>query len=53
MIAIPDSVINAISIPYFTLLIYLVAAGFAGMLAALLPAFRAGRLNILDAISHE
>ncbi len=53
VIAIPDSVISAISVPYLTLLVYLVVAGFAGMLAALLPAFRAGRLNILDAISQE
>jgi ABC-type antimicrobial peptide transport system permease subunit len=30
-----------------------VIAGLAGILAAILPARRAARLNVLDAISHE
>jgi len=51
--AIPDSVISTVSIPYITLFVYLLVAAVAGILAALLPAFRAGRLDILDAIAQE
>jgi putative ABC transport system permease protein len=42
-----------VSIPYGNLVVYLVIAGLAGILAAILPARRAARLNVLDAISHE
>ena len=53
VIAIPDSFIKTVSIPYGSLVVYVVIAAIAGILAAILPARRAGRLNILDAISHE
>jgi putative ABC transport system permease protein len=33
--------------------LYLVLAGLAGVLAAILPARRAARLNVLRAISYE
>ena len=51
VLAIPDSFIDRLAIPYPTLAIYVVIATAAGLLAAALPARRAARLNILDAIS--
>ena len=52
VIAIPDSIIDRIAIPAPTLAIYVVVATLAGLLAASLPARRAARLNVLDAISQ-
>ena len=52
VVAIPDTFINTVSIPYGNLVVYLVIAGLAGILAAILPRSSA-RLNVLDAISHE
>ena len=52
-LATPDSFITTVDVPYGTLAIYVVAAGLAGLLAAVLPARRAGRMNVLDAIAHE
>ncbi len=50
--AIPETFVDNVSIPYQSLLGYLVVSGIFGMLAAILPARRASRLNVLDAISH-
>ena len=52
-LATPDSFITTVDVPFGTLAIYVVAAGLAGLLAALLPARRAGRMNILEAIAHQ
>ena len=52
-LATPDSFITTVDVPYATLAVYIVVAGLAGLLAAVLPARRAGRMNILDAIAHE
>lgn len=41
------------SLPIGTLIIFLVLANIAGVLAAVLPARRAARLNPLDALHHE
>jgi putative ABC transport system permease protein len=41
------------SIPWLTLVIFLVLAVIAGVLAATFPARRAARLNILDALHYE
>ena len=41
------------SIPMRSLAIYLFVAGIFGILAAILPAYRASRLNVLEAISHQ
>jgi putative ABC transport system permease protein len=41
------------SIPVGSLAIYLFVAGIFGILAAILPAYRASRLNVLEAISHQ
>jgi len=48
-----DQGIDVLDIPWLGLLIFLVVAGVVGVLAALWPAFRAGRLNVLRAISTE
>ena len=52
-LATPDSFITTVDVPFATLAVYIVVAGLAGLLAAVLPARRAGRMNILDAIAHE
>ena len=52
VLAIPDSFIGELSIPVGTLAIYVVIATVAGLIAASLPARRAARLNILDAIAE-
>jgi putative ABC transport system permease protein len=44
---------KAISVPWVSMLVFLVAAGMFGVLAAILPARRAARLNILLAIQSE
>ena len=50
--AIPQEFVNIVSIPYGSLLNYLVISEIFGMVAAILPARRAARLNVRDAISH-
>ena len=51
--AIPADFVNIISIPFGSLTRYLIISGLFGVLASILPAFRASRLNVLDAISHN
>jgi putative ABC transport system permease protein len=41
------------AVPYATLAVFVVVAIAAGMLAAILPARRASRLNILEALRYE
>ncbi|MDJ0768233.1 MAG: FtsX-like permease family protein [Ilumatobacter sp.] len=53
VIAIPESIINQLSIPAVLLVVYVVIATIAGLLAASLPARRAARLNVLEAIAFE
>jgi len=53
VVAIPDTFISLVSVPYGQLVVYVVIAAIAGIVAAILPARRAARLNVLDAISHE
>ncbi len=50
---IPDQFISVLAIPWQTLVTYLVGAGIAGLISALLPARRASRLDVLDAIATE
>jgi putative ABC transport system permease protein len=45
--------LSKLSVPAGQLLVYLVMAFFIGVIAAVLPARRAARLNILDAIASE
>lgn len=53
VIAIPDSFISKIGIPWFQIVIFLVIGAMIGVIAAYFPARRAGKLNVLDAIAHE
>ncbi|NHC47655.1 ABC transporter permease, partial [Motilibacter aurantiacus] len=45
--------ISELSVPYASLLVFLLLAGVVGVLAALWPARRAARLNVLRAITGE
>jgi putative ABC transport system permease protein len=49
--AIPDDIIGTVAIPYESVLFAILVAALAGVIAALLPARRAARLNVLDAIA--
>ncbi|MEM8925240.1 MAG: FtsX-like permease family protein [Actinomycetota bacterium] len=49
--AIPDDIISTVAVPYESTLFAILAAALAGVVAALLPARRAAKLNVLDAIS--
>ncbi len=51
--AIPDDIIDTIAVPYLQLLVFLVISVAFGLIAALFPAFRASRMNVLDAIADE
>jgi len=43
----------AFTIPVGTLVVFVIAAILAGLLAAILPARRAGKLNVLEALQYE
>ena len=43
----------AFTIPIGTLIVFVIAAIFAGIIAAIMPARRAGRLNVLEALQYE
>ena len=49
----PEILVNTISVPIPTLVVYLVFAALTGLAAAVFPAWVAGRMNILEAISTE
>ncbi|MCU1595039.1 MAG: hypothetical protein JWO12_2431 [Frankiales bacterium] len=49
--ALHDQGITVLAIPYGRLAVFVLAAGVTGVLAALLPARRAARLNVLQAVS--
>lgn len=51
--AFPSRFIESPTVPWLTLVVYLVVSALAGMLASLFPARGANRLNVLDAISHQ
>jgi len=51
-VAIPDTFVSTVSIPVFTLVVYVIVAGVAGLVAAFFPARRAGRMDVLDAIAR-
>ncbi|GAB2748714.1 ABC transporter permease [Kitasatospora kifunensis] len=48
-----NSGLNDLSIPVTTIVVVLLASAVVGLLAALLPAFRAGRMNVLAAIATD
>ncbi len=43
----------AFTIPVGTLIVFVIAAILAGIIAAIFPARRAGRLNVLEALQYE
>ncbi|MFD3946212.1 ABC transporter permease [Streptomyces sp. NPDC058579] len=45
--------LGVLEIPWPTILTVFVASAFVGLFAALVPAFRAGRMNVLNAIASE
>ena len=51
--AVADQGITDLGIPWVRLAVFVVIAGVVGVLAAVLPARRAAKLNVLDAISTE
>ena len=51
--ALPESIVSGVSIPVLQLVFFVVIAAIAGLVAAIAPAYRAGRLDILRAISHD
>jgi putative ABC transport system permease protein len=51
--AIADQGVDVLAIPGGRLALFVVLAALAGVLAAVLPARRAARLNVLNAISTE
>ncbi|WP_329166335.1 ABC transporter permease [Streptomyces sp. NBC_01267] len=44
---------GVLEIPWTTILTVFVASAFVGLFAALIPAFRAGRMNVLNAIATD
>lgn len=50
--AIPDSIVSEIDVPVVRIVIYVVLSGVAGLAAAIFPARRASKLDVLDAISY-
>ncbi len=52
VIATPDEVFSSPAIPWVSLGVIVVVAGLVGLVAGVLPARRAGKLNVLDAIAH-
>ncbi|HJL76048.1 MAG TPA: FtsX-like permease family protein, partial [Acidimicrobiales bacterium] len=51
--ALPETFIDVTSVPVMKLSLYLLVAGLFGVVAAIFPARRAARLDILEAISYE
>jgi putative ABC transport system permease protein len=51
--ALPESFITTIDLPYGSLVLVLVVAVILGIVASAFPAWRASRMNVLEAISYE
>lgn len=49
--AFPD--LTALAVPWVSMIVFVIVAALLGVLAAVLPARRAGRLNVLEAIATE
>jgi putative ABC transport system permease protein len=45
--------LGILQIPWTTIVVVFVASAVVGLLAALLPAFRAARMNVLNAIATD
>ncbi len=51
--ALADEGLGAFSVPYTQVAVAFVLAALAGVIAAVWPAYKAGKLNVLDAIGYE
>jgi putative ABC transport system permease protein len=51
--ALPSEIVSTIAVPFGRILTLVVVAAAAGLVAAWLPARRAGRLKVLDAIRAD
>jgi putative ABC transport system permease protein len=51
--ALRDQGITSLALPWSQMATYLLLAGVVGVIAAVLPAVRAARINVLGAIAHE
>jgi putative ABC transport system permease protein len=51
--AVPNSFIDGVTIPWVVLIMVVVLAVVAAVIAALYPAYKASRMNVLDAIASE
>ena len=52
-LSLPGNIISSVAVPWPTMVAYLVVAAVAGLLAALAPARRANRIDLLEAISYH
>ena len=52
-LAVPDTIIDGVSFNPSTTVLILIAAIFAGLIAALYPSFKASNMNVLEAIATE
>lgn len=52
-LAVPNTVIDGITMPFSTIIVVLIGAIIAGVLAALYPAWKASRMDVLQAIVTE
>ena len=52
-VAIPDEIISRVSVPTGQIVLLVVLAMVFGLLAAVFPSYRAGRMNVLDAIASD
>ena len=53
VVAIPDSFVSEVGIPWLQLAAYVIVGIVIGIVAAFFPARRAANLNVLDAVSYE
>ncbi|MCW2640751.1 MAG: transporter permease [Dactylosporangium sp.] len=51
--ALKDKGISDLSLPWGLMIFYLIAGAVVGVVAAIIPAIRAARLNVLNAIAYE
>ena len=52
-VSLPDELVSASAVPLSSMAVYLLVAAVAGLLAALVPARRANRIDLLKAISYD
>ena len=52
-VAIPDDIISRVSVPTGQIVLLVLLAMVFGLLAAVFPSYRAGRMNVLDAIAAD